>query len=67
MVMPRIPSTPVVCRNLSGGLWVEGRSSERRSIASPYNNEIISIVPETTTDEIDKIVAAAQVAALKWR
>ena len=67
MTVPRVPSSQYYCRNLAGGEWRESLATQRYEIASPYTNQVISIVPESTKAETDAVVAAAAAAFPAWR
>src|SRR5580698_4490033 len=57
-----------ICRNYINGRWVESRSSETLERRNPANHdEIVSVTPLSTRDEVREAVAAAKAAFPAWR
>src|SRR3954451_13782922 len=54
-------------RNLVGGELVEGVEGATREIVNPATGEVIAHVPEGTTADVDRAVAAARAARIGWR
>jgi malonate-semialdehyde dehydrogenase (acetylating) / methylmalonate-semialdehyde dehydrogenase len=49
------------------GKWVESKSSKWLEVRNPATDEVIALCPETTKEEIDEAVRAAQQAFWAWR
>ncbi len=49
-----------------GGQWVDSTSSKMIEVVNPTTEEVIGRVPEGTTDDVDKAVAAAKAAFETW-
>ena len=45
-----------------GGDWVDPASSDQLAVISPHTEEVIAKVPEATTADVDRAVAAAREA-----
>ncbi|WP_201502137.1 CoA-acylating methylmalonate-semialdehyde dehydrogenase [Psychrobacter cibarius] len=54
-------------KQLINGQFVDSNTSEWIDITDPATQEVIAKVPQTTDDEIDQAVAAAQAAFQTWR
>jgi malonate-semialdehyde dehydrogenase (acetylating)/methylmalonate-semialdehyde dehydrogenase len=63
----RIPNEPLTCQNLVGGKFVTPKSPATCMVASPYTNDLIGKVAETSQDELDQAVGFAQEAFPSWR
>ncbi|MFZ5650891.1 MAG: CoA-acylating methylmalonate-semialdehyde dehydrogenase [Bacillota bacterium] len=59
-------SIPVL-KNYIGGEWVESKTKEFLEIRNPATDEILSLYPLSTPDEVDDAVAAAKKAFWGWR
>src|ERR1700691_2900577 len=49
-----------------GGRWVDSASKERREIANPKDESLVALVPSSTTEDVDRAVAAARKAQPEW-
>ncbi|MDI6894862.1 MAG: aldehyde dehydrogenase family protein [Bacillota bacterium] len=54
-------------RNYVGGRWVESGSAHWEEVRNPATDEVLSLVPMSTLDEVDACVAAAREAFPAWR
>ena len=54
-------------KQLINGQFVDSNTSEWIDITDPATQEVIAKVPQTTDDEINQAVAAAQAAFQTWR
>ncbi len=54
-------------RNYVGGRWVESASTEWEEVRNPATDEVLSLVPLSTLEEVDVCVAAAREAFSAWR
>src|ERR671931_98638 len=45
-----------------GGRWVEPASTKTIEVISPHSEEVVGRVPEATTEDVDRAVAAAREA-----
>jgi malonate-semialdehyde dehydrogenase (acetylating)/methylmalonate-semialdehyde dehydrogenase len=61
-----LPQTPISCRNLIGGAWLD-TAGPSLPIESPYNGALIGHVPLSSKDICDQAVQAAQKAFELWR
>jgi alpha-ketoglutaric semialdehyde dehydrogenase len=60
--------TAPLCRNYINGRWVESRSTQTLERRNPADlNEVLSLVPLSTREEIRDAVAAAKAAFPEWR
>ncbi len=58
---------PLPIRNLIHGQWVNSPSQTRYEILSPYHGRTLASVPESTKEEIEAALAAAESAFVLWR
>ena len=57
-----------LCRNYINGRWVESRSGKTLERRNPADlNEVVSVSPLSTRDEVGEAVAAAKAAFPGWR
>jgi malonate-semialdehyde dehydrogenase (acetylating) / methylmalonate-semialdehyde dehydrogenase len=49
------------------GEWVESKTNRWLEVKNPAKDEVIALCPESTKEEIDMAVKAAQAAFWKWR
>jgi malonate-semialdehyde dehydrogenase (acetylating)/methylmalonate-semialdehyde dehydrogenase len=61
------PKIESVMRNYIGGEWVASKTKELVDVLNPATLEVITRVPESTTDEVDQAVKAAHEAFAEWR
>ncbi len=54
-------------KNFINGQWVESKTNRWLEVRNPATDEVIALCPETTPDEIDRTVRAAQEAFWAWR
>ncbi|BBI67533.1 hypothetical protein PKHYL_17240 [Psychrobacter sp. KH172YL61] len=54
-------------QQLINGQFVQSNTDEWIDITDPATQEVIAKVPQTTNDEINQAVAAAQTAFETWR
>ena len=54
-------------KNYINGQWVESKTSQWLEVRNPAKDEVIALCPETTKEEIDRTVRAAQEAFWNWR
>jgi alpha-ketoglutaric semialdehyde dehydrogenase len=60
-------ATPL-CRNFINGNWVESRSRENVERRNPANlDEVVSVAPLSTREEVREAIAAAKAAFPAWR
>ena len=52
--------------NLINGQWESGDGLERLDVTSPLDGSVLSSVPLSTTDELDRAVEAAATAFVDW-
>ncbi len=52
-------------KNYINGQWVESKTDQWLEVRNPAKDEVIALCPETTKEEIDQTVRAAQEAF--WR
>ena len=65
MSLVNLPASPIACKNLVGGKWVDP-SGSRIDVISPYTGKPIGTVPMSTTADVDVAVAAAKAAQQEW-
>jgi malonate-semialdehyde dehydrogenase (acetylating)/methylmalonate-semialdehyde dehydrogenase len=56
-----------VLKNYIGGEWVASQSSEILGVHNPATGEVMAQVPLSTTEEVNKAVAAAKEVFQEWR
>ncbi len=54
-------------KNYINGQWVESKTSRWLEVRNPAKDEVIALCPETTKEEIDRTVKAAQEVFWSWR
>jgi malonate-semialdehyde dehydrogenase (acetylating) / methylmalonate-semialdehyde dehydrogenase len=54
-------------RNYINGQWVESKTGKWLEVKNPATDEVIAECPESTPEEIDQTVKAAQDAYWNWR
>ena len=54
-------------KNYINGQWVESKTAKWLEVKNPATDEVIALVPESTAEEIDQTVKAAQDAFWNWR
>ncbi len=54
-------------KNYINGQWVESKTDQWLEVRNPAKDEVIAMCPETTKEEIDCTVKAAQNAFWSWR
>ena len=54
-------------KNYINGQWVESKTNRWLEVRNPAKDEVIALCPETTKEEIDRTVRAAQEAFWRWR
>ena len=54
-------------RNYVGGKWVESKSTVWEEVRNPATDEVLSLVPMSTKEEVDECVRAAKEAFPAWR
>ena len=54
-------------KNLIGGKWVESSTSDRIDVTNPANGEVIVRAPDSTLNEVDEAISAAESAFETWR
>ena len=54
-------------KNYINGQWVESKTDQWLEVKNPAKDEVIALCPETTKEEIDRTVRAAQEAFWNWR
>lgn len=54
-------------KNLIGGEWRESQATEFLEVKNPAFDETIALVPQSTPEEVNRVVAAAMGAFEKWR
>ena len=54
-------------KNYINGQWVESKTSKWLEVKNPAKDEVIALAPESTAEEIDQTVKAAQDAFWNWR
>lgn len=64
---PPPPSKVEILRNFFGGRWVESRTNEFLDVYNPARGEVIAKAPLSTSEDLDRAVAAAKAAFLAWR
>ena len=66
--MTSVAVTAPLCRNYINGRWVESRSGKTLERRNPADlNEVVSVSPLSTRDEVGEAVAAAKAAFPGWR
>lgn len=66
--MATATTTVQICRNFINGRWVESRSAKSQERRNPANqDELVSVAPLSTREEVREGVAAAQAAFPAWR
>src|SRR5947209_12587919 len=53
-------------QNFIGGEWIESTSDRVRTIVSPATGEALAEVPDASTGDVDRAVAAAREAQPRW-
>jgi alpha-ketoglutaric semialdehyde dehydrogenase len=67
-VMTSTPITSTLCRNFMNGRWVESRSGRTTERRNPANlQEVTSVAPLSSRDEVREAIAAARAAFPGWR
>ncbi|KIL45246.1 aldehyde dehydrogenase family protein [Jeotgalibacillus soli] len=65
--MVTVKNTPITVQNYIGGKWVPSSNNETYNRENPANiEEIVSICPNSTTEDADNAVEAAQEAFKSW-
>ena len=60
--------TAPLCRNFINGRWVESRSGQTIERRNPANlQEVTSVAPLSTREEVREAIAAAKAAFPGWR
>src|SRR4030042_1724282 len=54
-------------KNYINGQWVDSKTDQWLEVRNPAKDEVIALCPETTKEEIDRTVKAAQEAFWNWR
>lgn len=54
-------------KNLIGNSWVESSDGKTIDITNPATNELISTIPNSTVEDVDKAVEEAYKAQKKWQ
>ncbi len=54
-------------RNYINGQWMESKTAKWLEVKNPATDEGIALCPESTAEEIDQAVKAAQDAFWNWR
>ncbi|KJR97517.1 MAG: hypothetical protein VR68_12585 [Peptococcaceae bacterium BRH_c4a] len=62
-MQPRVP----ILKNYIGGEWIDSTTGELLEIRNPATDELISLYPLSTLEEVDMAVAAAKKAFGGWR
>ncbi len=58
---------PKILKNYIGGEWVESRTDQWSEIRNPATNELIAQCPQSSSEEVDLAVGAAEQAFWDWR
>ena len=61
-----VPPTVPTVRNHIGGTWVEGSSDDLLEVINPATEEVITTFRGSTSEDVDRSVAAARAAAPDW-
>jgi malonate-semialdehyde dehydrogenase (acetylating)/methylmalonate-semialdehyde dehydrogenase len=61
-----LPQSPIACRNLIGGEWMNGSGSEIK-IHSPYTGHQIGVTNDSTIQDAARAVKAAHAAFPAWK
>src|SRR5829696_6661133 len=69
--IPRAEGCPVSVsvikhKNLVGGDWVDAASGETMEVLNPSTGEVIAEVPRSSTEDVERAVAAARKAYEEW-
>ena len=67
MILPEVKRDYGKLKLYINGKWIESKSTTYHPVTNPAKGEVIAEVPETTKDEIDMAVDAAQSAFEKWK
>ena len=59
--------TPKTLKNYIDGEWVESSSDEYFEVRNPATNETLALCPDSSVDEVDATVQAANKAFWAWR
>ena len=54
-------------KNYINGQWVESKTDQWLEVRNPAKDEVIALCPETTKEEVDRTVKAAQEVFWSWR
>ncbi|MDQ3857898.1 MAG: aldehyde dehydrogenase family protein [Actinomycetota bacterium] len=54
-------------RNYIGGEWIDAASSETFETKNPANGDVLGVFPASTSEDMDRAVAAAKDAYERWR
>lgn len=65
MTIVQVPLQPQLCRNFAGGQWRETQAVV--PLVSPYNNQVIGQVADSTAADVDTVVSQAVAAFPGWR
>jgi len=66
-ILPEVSSHYGVLRNLIGGEWIESASTKVGDVTNPATEEVIALLPASTTEEAGDAVEAAQRGFEAWR
>jgi betaine-aldehyde dehydrogenase len=58
--------TPLQLLNVIDGQFVEPAAGERTTVTSPVDGSVLATVPESSTEDVDRAVAAAKRAFERW-
>ena len=53
-------------KNYINGKWVEAKSGKTFPVENPYNQQIISHVPDSDNHDVNESVSAAKIAYNDW-
>lgn len=66
-ILSEVPYRPNKLQLLIDGQWITSSSAEELPVINPATGEILSHVPLTPKDEVDRAVVSAQAAFEKWK
>mgnify|MGYP002365089169 CR=1 FL=1 len=66
MSFVRLPESPIRCKNLVGGAFVDVVTKDTIPVTSPWTGAVIGEVPMSRAADVDTAVALAKKASVGW-